>query len=168
MHGHDWGGSLPRGEYIKNGSEIRHSSQRFVFIDEGRLSPGSWTIYYDEEGRWDCVPIRHGMGSTFSFVDGVTCSDSAAIVVTKLALSDTTGVLLDVNAGEGLIVSLCKGDVVTDGVIDVKDVLQAVQFILEKTCVEAWSTECWAADYNDDGVIDATDLVDMINVILGN
>ena len=70
MHGHNWGGTLPKGVYIKNRSEIQFPGKRTVFLDEGRLSPGSWTIYYDEERWWDCVPIRHGMGSTFSFVDG--------------------------------------------------------------------------------------------------
>lgn len=70
MNGHDWGGSLPKGVYIKHRSEIRHPSKRIVFVDEGRLSPGSWTIYYDQEQWWDCVPLRHGNGTTFSFVDG--------------------------------------------------------------------------------------------------
>ena len=70
MNGHDWGGGLPKGVYIKQRSEIRHPSKRTVFIDEGRLSPGSWTVYYNQERWWDCVPARHGMGSTSSFVDG--------------------------------------------------------------------------------------------------
>ena len=69
MNGHDWGGGLPKGVYIKQRSEIRHPSRRMVFIDEGRLSPGSWTVFYDEERWWDCVPARHGMGTTVSFAD---------------------------------------------------------------------------------------------------
>ena len=69
MNGHNWGGTLPKGVYIKNRSEIRHPSKRIVFIDEGRLSFGSWTVYYDEERWWDPVPIRHGKGTTFSFAD---------------------------------------------------------------------------------------------------
>jgi prepilin-type N-terminal cleavage/methylation domain-containing protein/prepilin-type processing-associated H-X9-DG protein len=70
MNGHNWGGGLPKGVYIKNRSEIRQASKRVVFIDEGRLSFGSWTVYYDEERWWDPVPLRHGKGTTFSFADG--------------------------------------------------------------------------------------------------
>ena len=55
--------------YIKQRSDIRQPGRRIVFIDEGRLSNGSWSVYYDEERWWDCVPARHGMGTTFSFAD---------------------------------------------------------------------------------------------------
>jgi len=73
MNGFDWvreGKKLPKGVYIKLRSEIRLPSTRIVFIDEGRLSADSWTVYYDEERWWDGVPLRHGMGTTFSFADG--------------------------------------------------------------------------------------------------
>jgi len=70
MNGHNWGGALPKGVYIKNRSEIRQPVRRMVFIDEGRLTPGSWTVYYDEPRWWDAVPARHGLGTTFSFADG--------------------------------------------------------------------------------------------------
>ncbi|MCH8193409.1 MAG: prepilin-type N-terminal cleavage/methylation domain-containing protein [Planctomycetes bacterium] len=70
MNGHDWGGGLPKGVWVKRRSEIRQPSRRTVFIDEGRLTFGSWTVYYDEERWWDAVPLRHGKGTTFSFVDG--------------------------------------------------------------------------------------------------
>jgi len=72
MNGFNWlreGVTLPKGVYIKERSEIRHPSRRIVFIDEGRLSADSWTVYYDEERWWDCVTARHGMGTTFSFAD---------------------------------------------------------------------------------------------------
>ncbi|MCF7974138.1 MAG: type II secretion system GspH family protein [Phycisphaerae bacterium] len=70
MNGHAWGGGLPKGVYIKNRADIRLPSKRIVFIDEGRLSFGSWTIYYNEERWWDPVPLRHSKGTTFSFADG--------------------------------------------------------------------------------------------------
>jgi len=69
MNGHNWGGTLPKGVYIKQRSEIRQPGRRIVFIDEGRLSFGSWTVYYDEERWWDPVPLRHGKGTTFAFAD---------------------------------------------------------------------------------------------------
>lgn len=61
--------SPPKGCYIRELSEIRQPNKRIVFIDEGRLSMGSWSVYYDEERWWDCVPARHGMGTNFSFAD---------------------------------------------------------------------------------------------------
>lgn len=69
MNGHAWGGGLLKGVYIKNRSEIRQPGRRIVFIDEGHLSFGSWTVYYDQERWWDPVPIRHGKGTSFSFAD---------------------------------------------------------------------------------------------------
>jgi len=41
-----------------------------VFLDEGRLSPDSWTVYYDDERWWDQVTVRHADGTNFSFADG--------------------------------------------------------------------------------------------------
>ncbi len=73
MNGFDWvreGVTLPKGVYIKLRSEIRQPSRRIVFIDEGRLSPDSWTIYYDRAQWWDGTPARHGDGTNFSFADG--------------------------------------------------------------------------------------------------
>ena len=51
-------------------SQIRNPSQQVVFLDEGRLSPASWTIYYDQERWWDQITARHGDGTNFSFADG--------------------------------------------------------------------------------------------------
>jgi prepilin-type N-terminal cleavage/methylation domain-containing protein/prepilin-type processing-associated H-X9-DG protein len=51
-------------------SQIRNASAQIVFLDEGRLSPSSWTIYYDQERWWDQVTARHGDGTNFAFADG--------------------------------------------------------------------------------------------------
>ena len=45
-------------------------SERFVFVDEGKISPDSWTVYYDRESWWDRPTVRHGDGTNFSFADG--------------------------------------------------------------------------------------------------
>jgi prepilin-type processing-associated H-X9-DG protein len=50
--------------------EIRRPGERAVFLDEGRLSPSSWTIWYDQERWWDQITARHGDGTNFSFADG--------------------------------------------------------------------------------------------------
>ena len=49
---------------------IKRPSVRAVFLDEGKLSPNSWTIWYDKEQWWDLTPTRHGEGTNFSFADG--------------------------------------------------------------------------------------------------
>jgi prepilin-type N-terminal cleavage/methylation domain-containing protein/prepilin-type processing-associated H-X9-DG protein len=53
-------------------TQIRNPSEQIVFLDEGRLSPSSWTIYYDQERWWDQITARHGDGTNFSFADSHT------------------------------------------------------------------------------------------------
>jgi len=50
-------------------TQIRNPSEQIVFLDEGRLSPSSWTIWYDQERWWDQITTRHGEGTNFSFAD---------------------------------------------------------------------------------------------------
>jgi prepilin-type N-terminal cleavage/methylation domain-containing protein/prepilin-type processing-associated H-X9-DG protein len=58
------------GQVLKKRMQIRRPGMRVVFLDEGRLSPTSWTIWYDQERWWDQITARHGDGTNFSFVDG--------------------------------------------------------------------------------------------------
>ncbi|HPC95504.1 MAG TPA: prepilin-type N-terminal cleavage/methylation domain-containing protein [Sedimentisphaerales bacterium] len=51
-------------------SQIKRADQRIVFLDEGRLSPNSWTLWYDQERWWDQITARHGDGTNFGFADG--------------------------------------------------------------------------------------------------
>lgn len=68
MNGYD---AIPGArEIIKNKYQITSPGQRAVFVDEGRLSPSSWTVWYDEERWWDQITARHGNGTDFSFADG--------------------------------------------------------------------------------------------------
>lgn len=68
MNGYD---SIPGArEIIHNKYDIKSPAQRAVFLDEGRLSPASWTIHYDQERWWDQITARHGNGTDFSFADG--------------------------------------------------------------------------------------------------
>jgi len=50
--------------------QIRRPNERIVFLDEGRLSPNSWTLWYDQERWWDQITARHGDGTNFGFADG--------------------------------------------------------------------------------------------------
>jgi prepilin-type N-terminal cleavage/methylation domain-containing protein/prepilin-type processing-associated H-X9-DG protein len=69
MNGHDEipGATLPP---LKNRMQIRNLSRQLVFLDEGRLTPSSFTIYYYKELWWDQITARHGDGTNFSFADG--------------------------------------------------------------------------------------------------
>ena len=69
MNGHD---AIPgaEGQILKSRQQIRRPGERAVFVDEGRLSPSSWTVNYDKEQWWDGITVRHGDGTNFSFADG--------------------------------------------------------------------------------------------------
>jgi len=69
MNGYD---AIPgaEGQIVKNREQIRRPGERAVFLDEGRLSPASWTIWYDQPRWWDQITARHGDGTNLSFVDG--------------------------------------------------------------------------------------------------
>ncbi len=51
-------------------TQITRASERIVCLDEGRLSPNSWTLWYDQERWWDQITARHGDGTNFGFADG--------------------------------------------------------------------------------------------------
>ncbi len=58
------------GKIVRNRMDIHHPGSRIVFLDEGRLSPSSWTIHYIEERWWDQITARHGNGTNLAFADG--------------------------------------------------------------------------------------------------
>jgi prepilin-type N-terminal cleavage/methylation domain-containing protein/prepilin-type processing-associated H-X9-DG protein len=69
------GAISPMGNYskelmIKRKTQIPRPGERVVFVDEGKTSVQSWTIFYDRESWWDAPPVRHGAGTNFSFADG--------------------------------------------------------------------------------------------------
>jgi len=71
MNGHDGvPGVKENNLMIYRRMQIKRPNERVVFLDEGRLSTNSWTIYYDEERWWDKVTARHGDGTNWSFADG--------------------------------------------------------------------------------------------------
>jgi prepilin-type N-terminal cleavage/methylation domain-containing protein/prepilin-type processing-associated H-X9-DG protein len=69
MNGHDAiPGAIPAP--LKKRNQIRNQTQQIVFLDEGRLTASSWTVYYYQEKWWDKITTRHGDGTNFSFADG--------------------------------------------------------------------------------------------------
>jgi len=64
---------MPGSVMLKKRTDIRNPIQRFVFLDDGGVGDahlGGWTTYVKEEKWWDPPPIRHGVGTNFSFADG--------------------------------------------------------------------------------------------------
>jgi len=60
----------PREIYIRRRTQIKRPGERIVFVDEGKTSVQSWTIFYNRASWWDTPPARHGDGTNFSFADG--------------------------------------------------------------------------------------------------
>ncbi len=64
---------MPGSVMLKKRADIRRPGDRFVFLDDGGVGDahlGGWTTYVKEEKWWDPPPIRHGVGTNFSFADG--------------------------------------------------------------------------------------------------
>lgn len=62
--------NVPKEIYIRRRTQIKRPGERMVFVDEGRTTTQSWTIFYDRASWWDLPPTRHGEGTNFSFADG--------------------------------------------------------------------------------------------------
>ncbi len=60
----------PKDRYIRKKTQIKRPGERIVYVDEGKTSVQSWTIFYNQESWWDAPPIRHGAGTDFNFADG--------------------------------------------------------------------------------------------------
>lgn len=70
MNGHD---RHPGYELVvKKVTQLRSTSSRLVFIDEGWASTESWTINPNPANVswWDLPPVRHGDGTTVAMADG--------------------------------------------------------------------------------------------------
>jgi len=70
MNGHRGHMTMPDRHPIMLRSDIKSSALRMVFLDEGRLSSSSWTLWYDQPRWWDQVTKRHGVGTNIGMVDG--------------------------------------------------------------------------------------------------
>ena len=69
-------------------SQVKRASDRVVFLDEGRLSPSSWTVWYSQPRWWDQPTNRHGFGTNAAFVDGHASywkwSDNRTVQITRI------------------------------------------------------------------------------------
>ena len=91
--GHPWSDGMT----FEKRSSIKQGSKRLVIVDEGRLSPNSWTIWYTEPRWWDQITRRHGQGTTLSFADGhgvyYKWSDPRTLEVTEAEYNEWQGTL---------------------------------------------------------------------------
>ena len=70
MNGAEFPGCPSSSWYITKRTQIKRPGDRAVFVDEGKTSTQSWTIYHDREQWWDSPPVRHGAGTNWGFADG--------------------------------------------------------------------------------------------------
>jgi prepilin-type N-terminal cleavage/methylation domain-containing protein len=60
---------------LKSRNEIKRTASQIVFMDEGKVTPDSFAVYYNagstlaSEKWWDIPEVRHGDGQVFSFAD---------------------------------------------------------------------------------------------------
>lgn len=70
MNGHDRHPGYE--DVVKKLSQLRSTSDRVVFIDEGWASTESWTVTPGAVRWWDRPPVRHGDGTTVAMADGAS------------------------------------------------------------------------------------------------
>ena len=71
MNGKWWFSGAPADFLIKNISQIKGTSRRVVFIDDGYPSPDSYAVFYYKGNQWIDPPMaRHGNGTDVSYADG--------------------------------------------------------------------------------------------------
>jgi hypothetical protein len=58
------------GVWKKNINQISKPASRFVFIDEGKITPDSFGVYYDQQKWFDQPSVRHESGTCVTFADG--------------------------------------------------------------------------------------------------
>lgn len=64
------GQNAPPDVWHKNRNQIKTPARRIVFLDEGKLSPDSYAVYYDMEVWFELPMVRHGNGTCVSYADG--------------------------------------------------------------------------------------------------
>jgi prepilin-type N-terminal cleavage/methylation domain-containing protein len=54
---------------LKTRNDIRRTASQIIFMDEGKVTPDSFAVYYNILEWWDIPEVRHGDGQIFSFAD---------------------------------------------------------------------------------------------------
>jgi prepilin-type N-terminal cleavage/methylation domain-containing protein len=64
-----WSGAGRGKVALKVRNEIKKTAYQIIFMDEGKVTPDSFAVYYNSQQWWDLPEIRHGDGQIFSFAD---------------------------------------------------------------------------------------------------
>jgi len=67
INGHVTMGGL---EALLTTLKIERPSERIIFLDEGYVTYGGFTVYYNRAEWWDIPPTRHNNGITLGYADG--------------------------------------------------------------------------------------------------
>lgn len=62
--------SVPRSLCLKMLPQVKKPSDRFVFLDEGILTPDSYAVNYSCQSWFDAPMMRHSNGTNASYADG--------------------------------------------------------------------------------------------------
>ena len=89
--------------------------------------------------------------SIISIINGTVKDENDDIVATEFL--------------NGVVYFGLKGDVNTDGQVDIIDALLSVNILLE--IITPTTFVSWAADCNSDGQINILDVIGIVNVVLG-
>ena len=110
------------------------------------------------------------VGTNIPLVDLYLNMDSGAVLgdvinmdFSNIIISDSLGVPLVGEGFGGTISAGVKGDINSDGEIDILDVVKAINFSIHLETPTA--NELWAADMNEDGYVNILDTVQIINLV---
>ena len=131
----------------------------------GNTTAGDVLLVCVPKGKEEAITATSGQLCTLKFTAANTFTGKQTVKIKNFVASDPKGEKTYTAADITFEISdnLLMGDANGDGVIDVADVVEIVNFILEKPSAKFNEA---AADVNDDKVIDAADVVAVVNIIL--
>ena len=155
---------LPDGLLEFTGVEITNRTADFVF-SSSQVNDGFRVIGFSMTGG----VIAPGTGAIATLIFSTNAQpDNVEVCINGVVTSDEFGDALPSVAGcctlaieQGGI----KGDINYDGIINILDVVQTVNFVLGLAIPD--DAQFWAADYNSDGILNILDVVQIVNVVLG-
>ena len=105
-------------------------------------------------GQYCTVGIENHLGN-----DGLQYTYNAIYPDAAFPLQDETALLI--TTGPSFVSDILFGDMNTDGIINILDVISVVNLVLS-------SSYDYVADMNGDGIVNVLDIIQVINIILNN
>ena len=151
-YNHNAGACSVTGGYVYRGSKVPDLYGRYIYGDfcNGQV----WSLSFDFN-----PVINEELGNyESSFPSSFGEDESHELYM----LSFSTGKIYKFYQ-EGVLV---LGDINFDGMVNVLDIIQSVNFVLGQTTPTAQQQQ--VADVNADGVLNVLDVVGLVNIIIGN